>query len=80
MSYFYRFIPAFEDLADQYWPHNLVIVTHGYGVMKAISLGMGEIHRRPGVYIDYCGHVELTRTRKERSSWMIKHLGGVYEK
>lgn len=69
-----RFIPAYCSLADEYWPHNVVIVTHGYGVLQALAAGkLGKVHRRgAGAWVDYCGHVELSRTEKDSHEWTME--------
>lgn len=71
MLLFFRFSPAYSRLADEFWPHNIVIVTHGYGVDEAIKKGGGS----NTFYVDYCNYVELTRSEKNRDHWTIAHEG-----
>lgn len=59
----------FQSLADKYYPKNLVVISHGYGVSKAIDMCQG---RRYGS-ADYCGCVELCRTHKNSSDWMLNY-------
>ena len=64
MISFFRFRPAYGRLADLYSPHNIVIVTHGYGVQQvALREGGGA------VWVDYCGHVELQRASDCSHQW-----------
>ena len=59
---FFRFHPAYDRLADLYAPHNIVIVTHGAGVV-ALREGGGAMQ------VDYCGHVELQRASNCSHQW-----------
>ena len=52
-------------LANDFWPKNLVIVTHGYGVSQAVAMG-GEWKKGFG---GYCAFAELTRTSRDSSKW-----------
>ena len=71
--HFCRFSPAYSQLGDTYWPHNIVIVTHGYGVQEAVVKGGGARN----VWVDYCGYVELTRTSRDDSQWTIASKGNI---
>ena len=64
---FFRFSPAYSRLADKFWPQNIVIVTHGYGVDEAVKKGGGP----RATFVGYCGYVELTRTDHNRDKWEI---------
>ena len=72
----YRFIPAYQKLAEDYWPHNIVIVTHGYGVMQAVSLPGNKQYNV--IDVDYCGHVEVSRQVKGTDVWTLEQCAGVY--
>ena len=72
----HRFTAEFNQLADKYWPNNIIIVTHGYGVSQAVAMTRGELYRN-GVWVEYCGHVELTRSNKENHDWMLKNYEDV---
>lgn len=72
----YRYVPTFNELADQYWPHNIIVVTHGYGVIEAVNLAPQANQRRVCVY--YCGHVELSRETKENHAWMMESHKDVF--
>ena len=67
---FCRFPHGFNNLANEHWPCNIVIVTHGYGVCQAVAMAQGKTHH-DGVWVDYCGHVELTRRDKNDRRWTL---------
>ena len=69
----YRFRPAYVSLANSFWPRNVVIVTHGYGVQQAVIMGGGSSN----AFTDYCGFVELTRTGKDCSEWTTVDRGNI---
>jgi len=73
-----RFLPAFNDLADQHWPHNIVVVTHGYGVSQSLRLSPEERHRSRAVWVDYCGHIEFSRESKECHTWRIEQHKDIF--
>ena len=68
-----RFSPAYTRLANAFWPQNLVIVTHGYGVQEAVVKGGGQRN----TFADYCGFVELTRTTRDSDKWTDVNSGNV---
>ena len=70
-----RFRPEFSRLANAFWPHNIVIVTHGVGVQEAILKG----GKSKSVFVDYCGYVELTRSGKDSEKWTIDALWNIDE-
>ena len=47
----------------------MVIVTHGYGVLQALGTDKGYGR---GAWVDYCGHVELSRTEKGGHEWRME--------
>ena len=71
----HRFSPAYTQLANTYWPRNVVIVSHGYGVQHAFMKGGGH----ENVFVDYCGFVELSRSGKSSDKWTIVDRGNVDE-
>lgn len=71
-----RYVPTFNDLADQYWPRNIIVVTHGYGVIEAVNLAPKANQRRVCVY--YCGHVELSRETRENHAWTMESHKDVF--
>ena len=64
-----RYVPTFNDLADQYWPHNIIVVTHGCGVIEAVNLAPQA--KQGPVCVYYCGHVELSRESRENHAWTM---------
>ena len=68
-----RFSPAYSRLAEIYWPHNIVIVTHGYGVQEAVVKGGGS----GNTWINYCGYVELCRSSRGSEEWTISEHGSI---
>ncbi|XP_062519314.1 ubiquitin-associated and SH3 domain-containing protein A-like [Corticium candelabrum] len=64
---FHRYASAFEAAADKHWPHNLVLVTHGYGVQRALNLGLSTV---AAFQVEYCGYVVLERESK-RPQWKL---------
>ena len=71
--FIYRFTPEYNHLADEHWPNNIVIVTHGYGVCQAVAMSQGKLyHDGNGVWVDYCGHVELSRKDKSDRKWTLE--------
>ncbi len=69
-----RFDSEFKRLANENYPDNILIVTHGFGVSQAVSMSMGVIYGLDSVWVDYCGHVKLSRTGKESSDWTLEEL------
>ena len=65
-----RFSPEFNNIADEHWPNNIVIVTHGYGVCQAVAMTQRK-HYIDGVWVDYCGHVELSRKDINDRTWTL---------
>ena len=63
-----RFTAEFTKLADEHWPKNIVIVTHGYGVCQAVAMTKGQEYFRD-VWVEYCGYVEMSRTSKDKYDW-----------
>ena len=73
-----RFPPEFSHLADEHWPNNIVIVTHGYGVCQAVTMAQGKAyHDGHCVWVNYCGHVELTRQGKNDKKWTLLDYNNV---
>ena len=68
ISHACRFTVEYNKLADKYWPKNIVIVSHGYGVCQAVAMVRGEEYCRD-VWVDYCGFVEMSRTSTDSHSW-----------
>lgn len=56
-----RYRAAFSLAGEKHWPHNLVLVTHGLGVQRALSLGLP---RMEAYNVNYCGYVTLERDSK----------------
>jgi hypothetical protein len=59
----------FQSLADRYYPQNIVVVSHGYGVTQAIDMCKGRNYGTA----DFCGCVELCRTSKTSSEWKLAY-------
>ena len=73
--FFSRYNQTLRTLADKHWPHNLLVVTHEYGVIEAMALG-----RAKGEYeASYCGYVELCRSEEEREVWAVDHYVDVFQ-
>ena len=60
-----RYRTEINRLADKYWPQNLIIVCHLFGVCTAAAMTSEEVHTR---FADYCGFVEMWRASKQ-SIW-----------
>ena len=70
-----RYDAEFKRLADLHWPHNLLLVTHEYGVKQAMAMGgCGE-----EVEATYCGSVQLSRTELSHQLWTIEQYHGVFK-
>lgn len=70
-----RYRAALDTLADKYWPHNLLLVTHQACVQEAVAWGGQEGE----VEAVYCAHVQLSRTSKSSHNWQWRGDGGVYK-
>ena len=66
----FNFPPEFNNLADEHWPKNITIVMHGYGVCQAVAMAQGKVYH-DGVWINCCGHVELSRGEKNDRKWTL---------
>ena len=73
---YYRYKVAVQKIADEYYPDNIVLVTHQYGVETAILLGMRE--SKSEYEASYCGNVELVREGRD-GQWNAVSKYGVYE-
>lgn len=69
-----RYRKAIDSLADQYWPHNMLLVSHQKCVEEAVGWGGKEGEMEA----EYCAHVQLSRTSQESHSWAWKEDCGVY--
>lgn len=63
-----RFTAEFNKLADEHWPKNIVIVTHGYGVCQAVAMTKGQRYFKD-IWVNYCGFVEMSRASRGSSVW-----------
>lgn len=66
----YRIEKELQSLADRYYPQNIVVVSHGYGVAQAIGMCRGKNYGMA----DFCGCVELCRTCKRSSEWELNYF------
>jgi hypothetical protein len=66
-----------QELADKYYPENILLLTHQYGVEQALCLGLDPDHLL-SYEVVYCGCVELIRSNKD-SSWKIHNKYGIYQ-
>ncbi len=71
-----RYHTEVNKLADEHWPKNIVIVTHMFGVTRAMALAQGERASRA----DYCGYVEISRTSKQNYDWTKLSYSGIHLK
>ena len=65
-----RFLPAFNDLADQHWPHNIVVVTHGYGVSSHLDYPL-----RRGTGLVLCGWTTVDTLSSAEKAKSATHGG-----
>ena len=71
-----RFRTGVQDIADEFYPDNLVLVTHQYGVERALLLGLED--SKSSFEAAYCGNVELVREGRD-GKWKLASKSGVYE-
>ena len=77
MSVLCRYRVAIKNIADEYYPDNLVLVTHQYGVEQALTVGLGLKH--PLMYeVVYCGSVELVREGRD-GPWRVVSKDRIYQ-
>ena len=69
-----RYRKALDTLADQYWPQNLLLVTHQGCVQEALGWG-GKLDDYEATY---WAHVQLRRTTKGHYNWRWEGDRGVY--
>ena len=77
-----RYSKVIPEIADQYWPENLVLVTHQHGVEQAIALALG-LHTTGDFEVGdfevmYCGNVEMSRNGKEKP-WKLVSTNKIFE-
>ena len=68
-----RLSSAYSRLANTYWPQNIVIVTHGYGVREAVLKGDCQTDDD---CTDYCSYVELNRSSRDSDKWTVVDVVG----
>ena len=69
-----RQIQALHTLADRYWPHSIVLVTHGYAVSETFRYACPE--RGDDVWgADYCAYVKLCRSSKRGGFSFVQSHG-----
>ena len=66
----FRFEEAFNSIADDHYPKTVLIVTHGYGVCRAIDLARDTAGGY--TWADYCGCVVIKRVGKDSHKWTLK--------
>ena len=69
-----RYRQALDTIADQYWPQNLLLVTHQACVQEAVKWG-GQDRDIEAVY---CAHVQLSRCSKDHHKWTFREDQGIY--
>ena len=69
-----RYKQALDMLADQFWPQNLLLVTHQGCVQEAVRWGGRQID----VEAIYCAHVHLSRTSQHNYNWVWREDAGIY--
>ena len=74
MTSHYRFDREFKKIADKYYPNNILIITHGFGVSQGLGMSQGTIYRLESVWPEYCGYVELSRADKTDHKWHLKNF------
>jgi broad specificity phosphatase PhoE len=70
-----RYRAALDELADQYWPKTLLLVTHQGCVQEAVGWG----GKKDDVEAVYCAHVELSRTGKQSRDWTWRGDKGIFK-
>ncbi|XP_019855017.1 PREDICTED: uncharacterized protein LOC100637194 isoform X1 [Amphimedon queenslandica] len=71
-----RYKAAIQEIADEYYPNNVVLVTHQYGVETSMLLDTGGNN---AVYeASYCGNVELIREGRD-GEWKYASKDRVYK-
>ena len=58
-------------IANEYYPDNLLLVTHQYGVEQAMGVALGK--KFIEYEVAYCGNVELTRRSKDDPWGLVSH-------
>ena len=71
-----RYFETFKQLANKYWPDNILLVTHEICVRDSVQWGGCNDE----VEATYCGQVELVRTEQQcHDKWALVEYHGVYK-